>query len=73
MALAQADLDAAVKVWATGALRVDYPNGGGVTYRSKADLESAIGKIAASLGVGNPLTAAITAPPRFSLAQHSRF
>lgn len=72
MALSQTDLDAAVAAWATGALRVDYASGGGVTYRSRADLEAAIGKMAAALGLANPISASSIAAPSVSLATHSK-
>lgn len=72
MAITQSDLDTAVQAWASGALRVDYPNGGAVTYRSQADLEAAITTMSAALGASNPLAASATAPARFSFAQHSR-
>jgi hypothetical protein len=39
MAYSQSDLDALDRAIASGALRVDYPNSGSVTYRSLADMQ----------------------------------
>ncbi len=45
MAWTQADLDALDKAIASGAVRVDYPNSGSITYRSLADMRSIRGEI----------------------------
>jgi hypothetical protein len=42
MALPQASVDALEKALASGALSVDFPDGGRVTYRSVAELQEAI-------------------------------
>lgn len=42
MALTQASVDALEKALASGALSVDFPDGGRVTYRSVAELKDAI-------------------------------
>lgn len=57
MAWTQADLDAINKAIATGALHVDYPGGGGVTYRSLNDMRSIRGDIAAEVNAANGVTA----------------
>jgi hypothetical protein len=49
MAWTQTDLDAIDKAIASGAVRVDYPGGGSVTYRSLADMRSVRGDIAKSV------------------------
>ena len=46
MAFSQADLDAIDKAIASGAVRVDYPGGGSVTYRSLADMRATRSDIA---------------------------
>lgn len=57
MAWTQADLDAIDKAIASGAVRVDYPGGGSVTYRSLADMRSTRGDIAAAVNTGNGVAA----------------
>lgn len=42
MALTQASVDALEKALASGALSVDFPDGGRVTYRGVAELKDAI-------------------------------
>lgn len=49
MAWSQSDIDAMKKAIATGALHVDYPGGGGVTYRSLADMRSILGDMQAEV------------------------
>jgi hypothetical protein len=56
LAYTQADLDAIDKAIGIGAVHVDYPGGGGVTYRSLADMRTARGIIAQSLDAANNVT-----------------
>lgn len=51
MAWSQSDLDAIDNAIKSGALRVEYPNGGSVLYRSLADMRSIRGDIAQCLNV----------------------
>jgi hypothetical protein len=59
MAITQAQLNAMVSAWASGATRVTY-DGRTVEYRSRQDLESQIATAAAALGLPNPLAPAKT-------------
>lgn len=57
MAYTQADLDAIDAAIGTGAVHVDYPSGGGVTYRSLADMLTVRGRIAQAVDAANGVTA----------------
>lgn len=49
MAYTQADLDAIRKAIASGALRVRYPDGSSIDYRSMAEMEATEAKIKAEV------------------------
>jgi len=53
----QADLDAIDAAIGTGAVHVDYPSGGGVTYRSIADMLTVRGRIAQAVDAANGVAA----------------
>lgn len=55
MALSQTDIDALEKALASGALRVSFPDGGTVEYRSVADLKQALDYAKATVN-GTPTT-----------------
>lgn len=67
MAVTQSQIDALIAAYAAGTVRVTY-DGKTVEYRDLDALARAIGTLSAALGVANPLTAAVTARPRFSFA-----
>lgn len=60
MAWTQADLDAIDNAIKSGAVHVDYPNGGGVTYRSLADMLTTRSMIAGDVNTA----AGVTPKPR---------
>lgn len=49
MAWTQADLDSLKRAYATGALRVEYPSVGTVTYRSRVEMKAIMNEIANEL------------------------
>lgn len=49
MAWTQADLDSIKKAYATGALRVEYPSLGTVTYRSRVEMKAIMNDISNEL------------------------
>jgi hypothetical protein len=52
--LTEAHLKALVEAWATGVVRGRYADGSEFQYRSRADLEAQIARVADTLGVANP-------------------
>lgn len=65
MAVTQADLNALVKAYASGAMSVSEPGGRGMTFTKREDMAMRIAEIAGALGVANPLAStAATRPTR---------
>lgn len=71
MAVTQTQLDAMVAAYASGTASVSY-DGRTVTYRNMDDLLAAIVRVAAALGVPNPLAPVSTTPKRYTLAAFRR-
>jgi len=58
MALTPGHLETLVENWSLGVLRFRYADGSETQFRTVAELEGQIAKVAAAIGVANPLLSA---------------